>query len=113
MSAPLKRILYGASRSLLLRGDEARNYALLLRTTDEYGEALLFCFFFFCGDDPIGGQLFVRRGLGLEKSPGRFVDTKLFLLFASEAGAFALFVGVDAGFFCAARGKGLEASRMH
>lgn len=55
MSAPLKRILYGASGSLLLGRDEARNSALLLRMIDEDEEALLSCFFFFCGDDPIGG----------------------------------------------------------
>ena len=52
---PLKRILYATSRSLLFRGDETGNSALMLRMIDEDREALLSCFFFFCGGDPVGG----------------------------------------------------------
>jgi hypothetical protein len=51
--------------------------------------------------------------LGAEEFPGGLVGAELLFLFAGEAGALALFVGVDGGFFFAACGEGFEAGRIH
>jgi hypothetical protein len=97
----------------LLCGEKAGDSAVMLGMGDQFGEARLFCFLFFCGRDPVGRQLFIAGGLRLEEVPGGFVGAELFFLFAGEAGALALLVGVDGGFFFAAGGEGLEAGRMH
>src|SRR6267378_5164339 len=80
---------------------------------DEYGKPLESCFFFFCIDDPPSAHPLVPRGLGTEEFPGELAGAKLLFLITSETGASSLFVRVDAGFFFAASGKGLEAGGMH
>ena len=80
---------------------------------DEYGKPLEFCFFFFCIDDPPSAHPLVPRGLGTEEFPGGLAGAKLLFLITSETGASSLFVRVDAGFFFAASGEGLEAGGMH
>ena len=81
--------------------------------TDKLEKPLAFCFFSFCADGPISAHPLVPRRLRTEEFPSRFVGTKLLLLFTREAGAIALFVRVDGGFFLVARGKSLETGGMH
>jgi hypothetical protein len=80
---------------------------------DELGEPFELCLFPFGADDPIRAHPLIPRGLGTEEFPGGLVRAKQLFLFASEMGVLSLFVRVDAGFFFAARGKGLEAGGMH
>src|SRR5712672_424245 len=80
---------------------------------DELGEAFELCLFPFGADDPIRAHPLIPRGLGAEEIPGGLVRAKQLLLFASEMGVLSLFVRIDAGFFFAACGKGLEAGGMH
>src|SRR5713226_1510441 len=85
----------------------------MLRMIDERGKPLESRFFLFCAEDPPSGQPLVPGSLRTEEFPSGLVRAKLLLLFASEPGALALFVRVDAGLFCAPSGKGLETCRMH
>ena len=80
---------------------------------DELGEAFELCLFPFGADDPIRAHPLIPRGLATEEFPGGLVRAKQLLLFASEMGVLSLFVRIDAGFFFAACGKGLEAGGMH
>ena len=99
---------------LFLFGEgEPGDSSLILGMMNELGKTVEFGFFPFGGGDPISAYPLVPRGLGKEKFPGELVGTELLFLVASEACAFALFVGVDAGFLFVARGESFEAGRMH
>lgn len=100
-------------RLLFLCGSVARDGLTALRMGDEFGKTLVLCLFPFCADDPISGDALVPRGLRTEEFPSGFVGAKLFLLLASKARGFTLLIGVDGGFFFAARGESSEAGGMH
>ena len=99
--------------SPLFYAGKLRESSLIVRMLDEQREPFDSCLFPFCADDPVGAYPLVPRGLRTEESPSGFIGAKLLFLFAGEAGALSLLVGVDGGFLFAAGGEGFEASGMH
>src|SRR2546425_610078 len=102
-----------ASRSLLLRARKLRKSSPSLRMFDEKRKPLQPRLFLFRADDPPSGHPLVPRSLRTEEIPSCFVCAKVFSLFSREPGVLLLFVGIDAGFFCAACCKSFEACRVH
>ena len=72
------KLYTAAVKSLLLRWRELAHRSSILGILYEQGKPLAFCFFLFCGDDPISAHSLVPRRLRTENSQAALLARNCF-----------------------------------